>query len=67
MKPVLSALMLVFMASLLSPAAESADGVLVLNEKRVRLGTAGPTEAGSGCQTPQKEEYTGCEPAPGPI
>jgi len=44
MKPVLFALALVLLASLLSQAAEPEDGVLMLNDKRVRLGTVGAPE-----------------------
>src|SRR5882672_10692585 len=44
MKSVPAVLSLVFLAGLLSHAAEPADGVLVLNEKRVRLGTANAPE-----------------------
>jgi hypothetical protein len=44
MKPVLAAFVMVLLASLLSRAAEPAEGVMVLNEKRVRLGTRGAPE-----------------------
>jgi hypothetical protein len=44
MKPLFSTLALLFLAGLLSRAAEPVAGVLVLNEQRVRLGTAGAPE-----------------------
>lgn len=52
MKPVFSTLALMSLASLLSHAAEPAGAVLVLNEKRVRLGTAGAPEWESFAKDP---------------